>query len=250
MKWMMAGLVWGMCWSCFSAEDYRIFTDKEDRAVEAKVVHFDARSGKVTLESRKHRKSTVSISIFSEEDQVYIKEWLSVRNFLSSSKLRISVVKKKEKATDSKSQTRRPKPPCHYEIRLLPSSGTTFDAIQIEYCIYVNKDRSKGDDTLSVISEQIDNIQLVAQKMRIERTKAVKLFRDYEAKIETNYSIYSGTTTSTSYNKISEDDLKGVCVRVYLTTPSGKILMREICEPSSIAKRYEWKGPSGKSGDR
>lgn len=241
MKWMIAGLVWGMCWSCFSAEDYRLFTDKEGRTVEAKVVKFDSRSGKVTLEKRNHRKVAVQASLFSETDQTYIKEWLSVRDFLSSSKFRISVVKKKGKMPTGSSQVKIAKSPSHYEVSLIPSSGTSFGALQIEYCMYLNKDRNKGEDTLSIVSVRIDEIQLVAGKKHIEKTKVVELFKYYSATSFRATSINGGTYIDYTYNKIAEDDLKGIRVRVFLTTSSGKVFMREICEPNSVEKKYEWK---------
>ena len=243
MKWMIAGLVWGMCWSCFSAEDYRIFTDREGRVIEAKVVRFDPRSGKVTIERNNRRKATVSITIFSEADQAYIKEWISAQDFLSNSKLRISIAKKQGKTPSKKNKTQRAKPPCHYEIRLLPSKGTSFETIRIEYCMYIYKDKSKGEDTLSIRKDRTDNIRLVAQKQHIEKTKEVKLYRYYSQQSEQISDGYGGYTTGYSYNKTSENDLKGIRVRVYLTTPCGNEFMREICEPASLAKKYEWKNP-------
>ncbi len=243
MKWMMVVLVLGMCWPGYSAEDYRIFTDKENRAVEAKVVHFDSRSGKVTLKSRKHRKSIVSISIFSEEDQAYIKEWLSVQNFLSNSKLRISIVKKQGKTPSVRDKTKRAKPPCHYEIWLMPSTGTSFETMRIEYCMYVNTDRSKGEDVLKFEKGRFNKVLVVEGKRHSEKTKEVKLFRYYSLQRESTPNGRGGSTVSYSHNKIAEDDLKGIRVRVYLRTPCGNEFMREICEPSSLAKKYEWKHP-------
>ncbi len=243
MKWMIAVLVWGMCWSCFSAEDYRIFTDKEDRSVEAKVVKFDPRSGKVTLERRNHRKVTVLASIFSEADQDYIEEWLSVQDFLSNSKLRISIVKKQGKTPSVRDKTKRAKPPCHYEIWLMPSTGTSFETIRIEYCMYVNTDRIKGEDVLKFEKGSFNKVLVVAGKRHIEKTKEIKLFRYYSLQRESTPNGRGGSTVSYSHNKIAEDDLKGIRVRVYLRTPCGNEFMREICEPSSLAKKYEWKHP-------
>jgi len=248
MKWMIAGLVWGMCWSCFSAEDYRIFTDNEDRTVEAKIVKFDARSGKVTLESRKRRKVTVMATIFSEEDQDYIKEWISVRDFLSNSKLRISIVKKQGKRGNTKNLIQRTKPPCHYEIQLMPSLKTSFGRMRIEYCMYIDHDNKKGKDVLSVETGSFNHFFVVAGKRHSEKTKEVQLFRYYTKQTDFGGADgYGGTVTSYSYNKTAEDDLKGIWVRVYLTTPSGRVLMREVCEPASIAKKYEWENPKGRS---
>ncbi|MCK4564969.1 MAG: hypothetical protein KAU94_09895 [Verrucomicrobia bacterium] len=242
MKWMIAVLVWGMCLSCFSAEDYRIFTDREGRVIEAKVVRFDPRSGKVTIERDNRRKATVSITIFSEADQTYIKESLLSQDFMSNSKLRISITKKKGKAPDGDNGQSR-KSPCHYEIRLMPSKETSFEAIRIEYCMYIQTTRKRGADSLSIRSGHMDSVHLVAGTGRVEKTKEIELFRTYQG-------IDNGPGQSMSYLKESESYLKGIRVRVYLKTPGGHEFMREICEPASLAKKYEWKESSAERNRR
>lgn len=255
MKWMIAVLVWGMCGSCFSAEDYRTFTDKEGRTIKAKVVKFDPRSGKVTIQRDNHRKVTVSASIFSEADQTYIEEWLSVQDFLSNSKLRISIVKKQGKScktgNDFEDQTKRAKSPCHYEIQLMPSLKTSFGRMRIEYCMYIDHDNKKGKDVLSVETGSFNHFFVVAGKRHSEKTKEVQLFRYYTRQTDFGGADgYGGTVTSYSYNKTSEDDLKGVWIRIYLETDSGNEVMREICEPASLSKRYKWKKFSAEKNRR
>lgn len=247
MKGMTAVLVWGMCLSCFSVEEYRVFIDKDGRAIEGKVIRFDSHSGKVTIERRNRRKATVPVTIFSKADQNYIQEWLSVRDFLSNKKLGISIVKKQGKAPKKNNQTQRAKPPCHYEIRLTPSKGTSFETIRIEYCMYIQTNRKRGEDSESITSERMDTVHLAAGIRQVEKTKEIKLFRNYEAKQDKSYSIYGGTTTTTSYHKTSETYLKGIRVRLYLKTPSGKEFMREICEPASLSEKCKWEKPSPKS---
>ncbi len=121
--------------------DYRIFTDTEGRAIEGRIMSYDVRSGNITVERANHRKATVLATIFSETDQAYIKERLSAQDFLSNSKLWISVQKKKGKV---KSQTKRPIPPCSYEIQMDNRSGVSFDNISVEYYLYMNSHSFNG----------------------------------------------------------------------------------------------------------
>ncbi|MEE9369788.1 MAG: hypothetical protein V3V05_13145 [Pontiella sp.] len=77
---------------------------------------------------------------------------------------------------------------------------------------------------------------------QIEKIKEIALFRYYQQQTDVYYNSGGTIDYDTSYNKISEDDLEGIRVRVHLELPSGNTFMREICEPESIAKKYAWKG--------
>lgn len=57
------------------ADEYRTFTDKNGRAIKAKIIKVDAQRQKVTMERDTKKKTTVPISAFSEADQKYINEW-------------------------------------------------------------------------------------------------------------------------------------------------------------------------------
>ncbi|MDF7798046.1 tetratricopeptide repeat protein [Pontiellaceae bacterium B1224] len=58
------------------ADEYRAFTDKEGRSIKAKVLKVDVEANKVTMERDTKKETTVSIDVFSEADQIYIKEWM------------------------------------------------------------------------------------------------------------------------------------------------------------------------------
>ena len=234
---VMAGI------SILAESEYRIFTDTEGRAIEARIMSCDARSGKVTVERTNNRKITVASTIFSEADQAYIKEWNSAQGFLSNSKFRISVQKKKGKTGNDKSQTKRSKPPCHYEIQLDNRSGTLFTDLRVECCTYVSTENlGSGKDKLNVMHDRENKIQVADRGRHVVKTKEIELFRYYRSVTDTDVDQYSHTTYSTSYSKTNEDDIEGIRIRVYLQTPSGNTFMREIYEPKSIAKKHEWKG--------
>ena len=84
MKWMMTIIVSYIWSTSFGGEEYRDFTDQQGRTIKAKLVSFDSKSGKVTIERDNQREATVPQSIFSNEDQNYINRW--VKNFLLSDK--------------------------------------------------------------------------------------------------------------------------------------------------------------------
>lgn len=237
-------VVLGLCFGGY-ADEYRVFTDREGRIIKAKVIKFNPRSKKVTVERDDRRRITVPASIFSDADQAYIGEWVSAQVFLSNSKLRVKVEKEKGK-TKGDSQTKRAKPPCRYDITIDNRSGSPLEGIRIEYCMYVVTDFSDGrNDELKVVNGAINGIKLGVRGQKSMQTKQVELYRYYDRQIERTYDSYGGYDTTTSYNKTKEEDLEGICVRVYMKTKKGNEFMRDIYEPSSLKGKYQWEPPSG-----
>ncbi|VGO11549.1 hypothetical protein PDESU_00094 [Pontiella desulfatans] len=234
-------LVLALALSSFGDGEYRTFTDQDGREIKAKLIKVDTRSGKITVERDDRRKVTVPANIFSEADQAYIKEWLAAQNFLSNSKLRVNVDKRKGTAGET-SETKRAKSPCFYEIQLDNKSGAPFEGIWIEYCMYMNTENlAGGADKLTVETGKSKVLRLPVRGKHLETTKEIKLFRYYQAQLETTYYSDGTVDRNTSYNKMSEDNMEGIRVRVYLKTPAGNTFMREICDPSSVEKEYTWK---------
>ena len=76
---------------------YHSFTDLEGRKLEAKILSFDNRSGKIELERQDGKTFKVKPSLFSESDQDYILKWITANQVLSEENLRISFRKMKAK---------------------------------------------------------------------------------------------------------------------------------------------------------
>lgn len=239
MKLILLVLALGIGCSVY-AEDYRLFTGKDGRAIEAKIVKADPRTGKVTVLRLDSRRSiTVPATVFSKADQAYIKEWMTAQDFLSNSKLRISIKKKKGKSGKS-AETKKAKPPCSYEIELQNRSGTSFQNLTVEYCMYMTKESMGGKETLTTKSDEWIQISLGEKERQTKTTQTVELFRYYTSQVETTYYYNGSYDTSVSYNKVAEDNLEGIRIRVHYTSPSGTRFTREICEPSSIENEYAW----------
>ena len=65
-----------MCTSISSvADNYRTFTDKEGRTVNARILKVHSETRKITLERDNKKIVIVPVSIFSKADQTYISEW-------------------------------------------------------------------------------------------------------------------------------------------------------------------------------
>ena len=231
-------LVLGLC-AFGRAEEYRVFTDKQGRLSEARIIKVDPRTDKVTVERNDHRRVTVPSSTFSAADQEYIKEWFAAQAFLSNSRLRVAVEKKKGKA-EGKSPTKRAKPPCHYEVSFDNRSGGSLAGIRVEYCMYVVTDFYDGrDDEVKVEHGAFNAFNLGNRKQKLMETKTVKPYRYYNEQIEYGVGYFS-IEDDKSYNKTHEESLEGIRVRLYMKTKSGREFMREICEPGSAEGKFGW----------
>lgn len=239
---IIAALVVGLVGNIFS-QDFRIFTSLDGREIEAKLVKVDPRTKKVTLERRNRKKAAIPVNALSETDQTYIKDWASAQDFLSNSKFRISLEKRKDSVNEKRVETKRPKAPCYYEIKFQNRSSADLSGLKAEYCIYKVIDRSRGsaNDSVEVIHDRKSNIALDAGAEFLWQTEQVKLYRIYSAQMESSYDQYGSLSYSTSYNKVSEDDVEGLWVKLTYTTSMGNTFSREICEPDSIRDDFTWK---------
>lgn len=240
---LMLGWVYAICVLGVYAEDFRVFTSQDGRVIEARLVKVDARSKKVTLERENRKKATVPIGALSETDQTYIKDWVAAQDFLSNSKFRVSIDKRKGPVEDKRAETKRPKAPCYYEIKLHNRSASGLSGINAEYCVYKITDHNKGDtkSSVDVISGRKLNISLLAGDDLLWPTEQVKLYRIYSAQTDWSYDEFGSRISSTSYNKVSEDDVEGVWVKLTYKTSLGNIFTRDVCEPESIKEDFSWK---------
>lgn len=227
-------LGWGA--AVFADDAYRTFTDQQGRETKAKVLKVDPRSGQVTVEREGGAKATVPATLFSATDQAYIKEWLAAQDFMSNTKLRVTVEKNQGKKPDDDS-LKRAKTPCSFGIKLENRSPVEFGSLQVAYCMYMSHSEKHE---LTKERFRSDPIRLAAGQSHQLESKVMQPYAYYESQQDHYYDSNGNTTYDTSYNKIGEDEIEGIRVRIYLTTASGTLFQREICSPSSVEKKFAW----------
>ena len=90
-KCLIAGLLLGSVFSVnvFADEGaMRTFTTTDGRSIELSIVKYDASHGAITVERADGQRLTVKISMFSEDDRLYIKEWVEAQELLSDKNIR------------------------------------------------------------------------------------------------------------------------------------------------------------------
>jgi len=243
----MAGKVrifWGcllVCMSCFGAEEKaHMFTDQQDRTVFARIIRMDERRGLVELELENKRRIKVKPSIFCEKDQVYIKSWIWINTFTSNSGL-VFTGKKKTVGSGTKNGGRgvvQELEEVAYNCELKNKSALPYENIKVEYCVFW------AQETIDEEGGEVCLKQSYSGRHEIERIgplAALKFQTDpvtlVQQRLKADYYYESGTPDRQSAK------IKGVWVKVFMTTPDGKTTIRDFCEPGDVIKRQKWTAP-------
>jgi hypothetical protein len=218
-----------------NSEEFHSFTNEQGRIVKARLLKYDGGSGRIQLELSSGKKMWVSPKFFSPEDQAYIQGWVRAEPFRNTASLRILVTKQEEpwKTTGKVgfSGDLRKEKRISYTLNVKNNSRIDLKKLRMEYLLF----RAKKDHGYSYVESKFykKNIGdiLANEKKEISAVKN----RSYKS---------PGTDT--------EDEIIGVCIRIYMPVSEGNEVMREIRYPNSLsAKKYPWKLPRKKSlGER
>jgi hypothetical protein len=239
-----------------SQAEMHAFEAKDGRAIEAEIVDYDARSGKVTLKRADGKRIPVKADFFVAADQAYIREWDSQKAFSSDRLLKISfdeetVNKSKEEVYRMLTDTEGNKEEylmkeikyedVAYEVELRNMNKAALDGMRMEYRIYYEQSRENRD-------KQNPDQFILAGKSDISAIAGGQ-----SAKIVTQpVTIYDDNLNAISWSDASErvpgrGDVHGVRARIYMKTKSGKELMREACYPDNLSTGdFGWKDGTGK----
>ena len=220
---------------------YRDFLSHDGKAMRGRVLRYDARDRKVTIERDNKKVFTVPIYAFSDDDQEYILSWELNNVFLSDSDFKIDAKRKKfdrEKLgsnysfygddIDSKKVET-----YGYEIMLQNKSSSSIDAIQVDYCIFYEQETSSGktEDQEGVYCGSLEVGSLSPKSSKELMTEAVSI-STYE--LDADWHFEDGRD-----NKIT-GDVRGVWVRVSKTLEDGEVLTRDFCMPDSLSNSKTW----------
>ncbi|MCF7848277.1 MAG: hypothetical protein K9M45_05450 [Kiritimatiellales bacterium] len=221
------------------AEEYRIFTDQQDRAIEARIINFDSRANLVEIERTDRRRVKVTPEIFSEKDQVFIRDWQLIKGFMSSSWFKIQADKKTAEEWDdmvgSQRAVKRNYEKIVYNVNLQNGSSVTLENIRFEYRIFFEQEQlaAGGQMTEKHCVGGDATIESIAARSKDGFvTKPIVIF---DQSLSGGYDEYtSGAPTSQS------GKLKGFWLKAYMKTESGEVAEREYCSPANLKEHYEW----------
>jgi hypothetical protein len=239
----IAVLLWGYC--AFGGE-FHLFTDLKGRSVGAKIIKVDPQRGLVELELENKRRSKVKPSVFIKEDQDYIRDWALGNAFMSSSGLRFKA--EKEVVEDWYESggvgVNRDFEKVVYNCELKNGSLHTYENLEMDYCVYwvqevAENNGERRDEKYK--SGTIDLRSLQPRQTNDVQTEPVVLLYQHLAG---GYYYVDGAPGKQS------SKMKGVWVRIKLTTKSGTEYVREFCEPASVMKQQVWHEPKKETNSK
>lgn len=225
-----------------AAGEYRTFTTPDGRSLEAKVLQYSERTGKVQLERADGKKIWTLPTVFIEENQVYVRKWIKVDQFMSSMKFKIDgdsdKGKKITQPTAGPIRGKEEKTPVVYTLVLENRTDFSLKDLRIEYQAFIKVNGYEGrKDEKRVDTGSLTIPKIPAGGQVTKRLKSITLIATYKTVSE--YSSY--TQSYSSYDKrTTQDQLKGFWVRVYGPSIDGQPSIREWCYPSDTMEKFAW----------
>ncbi len=215
-----------------NSAEFRTFTDQQGRQMQAKVNQVSG--GDVFIERRDGLATKVSIALFSEEDQAYIRQW-AVNHALQNGAIEVRFSdEESDKTTLSSGGIKTTKYDAHYEVILKNTTDDAIGNIRVEYLMlkFVDemaaKKRSAGE-----IERKKGKVHLEQLPGRSEKRLATDSFSMRETELEPGW-VWSGNEAGKARD--SEDRLEGIWVKVYV----GEMLALEEARPKSLIRKEVW----------
>jgi hypothetical protein len=246
MKWFIMMICTQLCLSALSDDMYRDFTDTQGRKIQAKLVSFDSKSGKVTIERNNHRKVTVSPTIFDDSDQAYIQQW--VKGFLLSNKTNFSIKidEEESKLSEFEKVVKNGSMRGDYTrfsttqltVNIKNKTDYDFGLTRLEYCLFIErKGYGKYEDQRYCETGSLTSSELNAQKNCLFKTDEIRINEHYTGEGDENT-----TTGIIDYYKKKSfiEKVIGVTFRLYIDSDDATDQFLEFSHPSSFKTNYHW----------
>jgi hypothetical protein len=221
-----------------ATDGFRIFTDRQGRAVSAKIINVDAQRGLVELQLENKRRKKIKPSIFCEKDQTYIRDWQSLRMFNSSSSFKVELKKKVVESWTEKGSVQRDFERVMYEMVLMNRGAEPLENLEVAYNIFYEQEQlaTSGQYTDKHCTKgRIQREQVAPRSSNTLNSESVVVFDQH---LSGGYDGYVG-----GLPERQEGDIKGIWLRVTLTMPSGASAMREFLSPKSLKSHHSWQEP-------
>jgi hypothetical protein len=197
------------------------------------LIGFDALKQTVTIQRADSQiTARAKLTQLSDSDQRYIQAWHFEQTFNES--LRISTFRTASKKPES-SGTEDHQAECigniGYEVKLENRSGTRFESLEIEYCVFYRQGKHQ------------DGSILFDEGVLYERCLIESIMPDSETSLKTEpVLILNETGAMTSFGRTEEarGEVLGLWLRVHAASPSGAVITREHCSPPDLSSFKAW----------
>jgi hypothetical protein len=232
------------------------FSLEDGRALEAEIVDYNAKLGKVTLKRPDGKRIPVQADIFVSADRAYIKEWDASKAFTSESLLKVvckaEMIKKSKEEIykdirDSEGNVEEylmkeiKYEEIAYTLSFMNRNKADLDGIRIEYRIYYeqsSENRDKAVPDQYVLAGRANLPVLIGGKKTLFTSNPSTVYTD---------NINSIDWADGSARVGGKGDVHGIRARLFLKNASGSEIMREVVYPTTLsANKFPWKEGTGK----
>ncbi|MDZ8117818.1 hypothetical protein [Pontiella agarivorans] len=232
------------CITSFGDDEYRSFTDLQGRTIKAKLVSFDSKNGKVTIERDNRKRATVSPGIFSVEDQEYIGSWIKIFLLKDGRSLKIDIdssekesnrsnpkdIERKMKNYTYKARLYTEKKLVTHTLTLENKGATDFGNIGVDYCTFIKR---KGYDGLEDVFYCETGTRVGSLKPNSEA-----LFTTEELPIFHRCRIISVPGEEGYSQDDAVESIEGIIFRIYLA--DNPTCYFEFSKPQYFGKKNSW----------
>ncbi len=251
MKYRIIGLVAVLLSSVLATlaeSGIHVFTDSKGRAIAAKIISFDAIKGQIQIEREDGQRFSVSPGMFSEDDQAYIKQWIAADRVLSDKHLRVSFDKDKVESfknglTDNEDAKKHSKGQIlRYDITLKNKAKKPVEGLKLEYRYFVMVTTSDGESIKKMNTRTVTVDRIEAGEDYTFTTADLTIAVKYNRTKVEDPSRTAEDVVAYEYEKVSEDELLGIWLKVYGPAVGNEPSVRDISDPEDLLEEYNWDG--------
>ena len=218
--------------ACAGAET-RTLTDTQGRTIEGTILSFDSENQTIEFQRLDGKKGSLKLSLLSEKDQVFIREWAVETAFMTELKIvpRLVTTPVATEDTRDKDVTKQVAE-FNYDVTLSNASSAALGKVEAEYCIFYRQGIRSG----STINYDEGVCYGKATWDSVKASGAVSL---QSKKIK----LYSAVGASTLFGQagFSDANVRGIWLRLTTKLPSGEKLTREMRTADDTGYVWKWK---------
>lgn len=210
--------------------EFRTFTNPEGIEMEAKLTLVSGDD--VYIERRDGLATKVDISIFSKDDQKFIREWAK-KDALTSGDVdaQFKTHVSSRSGWESTGGIRRKRWKEGYEVVVENNSDFDMKDVRIEYLVLKFEDAIAAEKRSEGVERKLKGSAKIGPiGKRSTGTVETEQFPMLETKLEPGFYWVGGG------KKTSEDEMRGIWVKIY----AGDLLVAEVCRPENLSRKYTW----------
>jgi hypothetical protein len=255
---MKRAILWivmvALCTQVQGEESFHIFTDVTGRAINARIVAYDARNQIISMKMENGRQGKIPLAQLSEEDKKYVETWHRFSNFLDERKFLISGSKTeidsgKDKVFGDLNYVGGDTvenflmnvvkwEQIAFKLDFSNSNDMPIDGLRMEYKIYYEQSEMTADgikpEPKSLVFDGSATVPMVPKKGKVSvTTQAVRIYED---------DVNPRPILGGDPRQGGEGDVHGIRIKVFMKLNSGEEMEREFCYPSGLSdEKFPWK---------